>query len=74
MGTEAALLTTSERRGQTSQKHLDHEEGQCSERQLHKGKHAGGRRPGACDLEFALGNGKSLKVSEQGCDMVRSWF
>lgn len=74
MGTEAALLTTSERKGQTSQKHLHHEVEQFREGKLLKGKHAGGQVRGVCDLEFALGSGKSLKVSEQGCDKVRSWF
>lgn len=58
----------------TFQKRLDHEKEQCREGKLHKEKHAGGRLPGVCDLEFALSNGKSLKVSKQGCDMVRSWF
>lgn len=58
----------------TFHKHLDHQEGQSREGKLHKQKHAGGQLLGMCELEFVLGNGKSLKVSKQGCDIIRSWF
>lgn len=58
----------------TFQKHLGHQEGQSRKGKLHKQKHAGGQVHGMCDLEFALGSGKSLKASKQGCNMVRYWF